>query len=315
MDNVPTLEMIQKAVKSTDGYIHHTPVLTSATLNHLSGKSVFFKCENFQKGGSFKARGAINAVMSLTKDQASRGVATHSSGNHAAALAIAAAYRKIPAYIVMPHNAPKVKKRAVEGYGAHIRFCEPTLQAREHALDEWNRETGASVIHPYNDKRVISGQATATIEFLHEIPQLDTLITPVGGGGLQSGTALAASYLSPQTTVLGAEPKQADDAYRSLRAGRLIPSVNPNTIADGLLTSLGTLTFAILLKHTRSIILVKEKDILHAMRLVWERMKIIIEPSAAVPVAAVLNPTNQISGKNIGIILSGGNIDLDEIPW
>jgi threonine dehydratase len=315
MADVPTLEMIQNAVKKTDGYIHHTPVLTSATLNHLSGKSLYFKCENFQKGGSFKARGAINAVMSLTTDQASRGVATHSSGNHAAALAIAAAYREIPAFIVMPHNAPEVKKRAVEGYGANIRYCEPTLQAREQTLEEWNRETGASVIHPYNDKRVISGQATATIEFLREIPQLDTLITPVGGGGLQSGTALAASYLSPQTTVHGAEPKQADDAYRSLQAMRLIPSVNPDTIADGLLTSLGTITFAILLKYTRSIILVEENDILYALRLVWERMKIIIEPSAAVPVAAVLKYPNQIPGSHIGIILSGGNIDLDAIPW
>ncbi len=311
----PTLIEIQQAAERIKPYIHRTPVFTSSSLNHMVQADLFFKCENFQKVGAFKFRGACNAVFSLSESEARRGVATHSSGNHAAALALAAQRRGIPAFIVMPKTAPEVKKAAVAGYGGKIVFCEPTLAAREATLAKIVEETGATFIHPYNDPRVIAGQGTATLELLAEVPELDIIMTPVGGGGLLSGTAIVASELSPTTQVIGTEPEGADDAYRSLQEGRIVPSIQPHTIADGLLTSLGDLTFAILQKYVQKIVTVSEKAIITGMRHVWERMKIIIEPSAAVPVGALFERKIDFTGKRIGIILSGGNVDLDRLPW
>ena len=289
--------------------------MTSSAIDAMAGCALFFKCENFQKVGAFKFRGASNAVLSLSDEEAARGVATHSSGNHAQALALAAKLRGIPAHIVMPSNAPAIKKAAVAGYGARLVECEPTLEARETTLDAVVRETGAAFVHPYNDPRVITGQATAAKELIEEVRALDILMTPVGGGGLLSGSALSAHYLSPGTAVIAAEPEGADDAARSFRAGHIIPSENPRTIADGLLTSLCDNTFAIIRAHVRDIVTVSDDAIVRAMRLVWERMKIVIEPSAAVPLAAVLERKLDVDGKRIGIILSGGNLDLDKLPW
>jgi threonine dehydratase len=311
----PTLIEIQQAAERIKPYIHRTPVFTSSSLNHMVQADLFFKCENFQKAGAFKFRGACNAVLSLSESEARRGVATHSSGNHAAALALAAQRRGIPAFIVMPKTAPEVKKAAVAGYGGKIVFCEPTLAAREATLAKIVEETGATFIHPYNDPRVIAGQGTAALELLAEVPKLDIIMTPVGGGGLLSGTAIVTSELSPTTQIIGAEPEGADDAYRSLQEGRIVPSIQPRTIADGLLTSLGDLTFSILQKYVQKIVTVSEKAIITGMRHVWERMKIIIEPSAAVPVGVLFERKIDLTGKRIGIILSGGNVDLDRLPW
>jgi threonine dehydratase len=276
---------------------------------------LFCKCENFQKVGAFKFRGACNAVAALSNATAQRGVATHSSGNHAAALALAARLHGIPAYIVMPETAPAVKKTAVAGYGGRIVFCEPTLEARETMLAQVVQETGATFIPPYNDPYVIAGQGTAALELCEDIPALDVVLAPVGGGGLVSGTALAVAAVSPATRVVAAEPAGADDAYRSLQAGEILPSVHPQTIADGLLTSLGELTFAIIQQHVAEIVTVSEAAIISAMRHVWERMKMVIEPSAAVPIGALLEKRVNLTGKRVGVILSGGNVDLDRLPW
>jgi threonine dehydratase len=313
--NFPTLADVQAAAARIKPYAHRTPVLTCSSLNQIVKAQLFFKCENFQKAGAFKFRGACNAIWSLSESEAQRGVATHSSGNHGAALALAAQKRGITAFIVMPNNAPEVKKAAVAGYGDKIVFCEPTLAAREAMLAKVMEETGATFVHPYNDARVIAGQGTATLEFLEDVPNLDVILTPVGGGGLLSGTAIVASARSPKTQVIGAEPEGADDAYRSLQAGKIIPSVQPRTIADGLLTSLGDLTFRIIQKHVHQIVTVSEKAIVSAMRYVWERMKIVIEPSAAVPLGILLESKIDLTGKRIGLILSGGNVDLDRLPW
>lgn len=315
MTTVPTLDDIRKAAERIRPYAHRTPVLTSATLNRMLEMELFFKCENFQKIGAFKFRGACNTVMSLPAEEAGRGVATHSSGNHAQALALAAQIRGIAAHIVMPNNSPQVKKAAVAGYGAQITLCEPTLQSREETLEKVVAETGAAFVHPYNDYRVIAGQGTAALELLEEIGDIDVVMAPVGGGGLLSGAALAVSYLSPRARVIAGEPAGADDAYRSLQAGRIIPSQNPKTIADGLLTSLGEKTFDIIQKHVERIITVSEENIVKAMRLVWERMKIIIEPSAAVPLGALFENPLDLKGKRIGIIFTGGNVDLGKLPW
>jgi threonine dehydratase len=315
LSEIPTIEEIRNAALRINPYIHHTPILTCNGINNLTGGEIFFKCENFQKVGAFKARGATNAVFSLTENEVSRGVATHSSGNHAAALAYAARLRGIAAYIVMPRTAPKVKQEAVAGYGAQISFCEPTLQAREENLAKVVEKTGAVFIHPYNDYRIIAGQATAALELLEEINELDIVLTPVGGGGLTSGTALTVKYLSPKTKMIATEPEQADDACRSFHAGKIIPSVHPNTIADGLLTSLGDKTFGIIHNYVDDIVTVSEDGIIQAMRLIWERMKIIVEPSAAVPLGAILTHRIDITGKRVGIILSGGNVALDKLPW
>ncbi len=315
MNSFPTLSDIQQAARRIKPYAHHTPVFSCKTIDDLLNAKLFFKCENFQKVGAFKFRGACNTVMSLTEAQAKNGVATHSSGNHAQALALAAKIRGIPAYIVMPNTAPAVKKAAVEGYGAKITFCEPTLAARETTLAKVVAETNAEFVHPYNDYRVITGQATAALELIEEIDQLDIIMAPVGGGGLLSGTALSTAYTSPETKVIAAEPANADDAYRSFNAGKLIPSDHPQTIADGLLTSLGSHTFAIMQKHVNEVIVVSEAAIISAMRLIWERMKIIIEPSSAVPLGGLLESDFDIHGKRIGIILTGGNVDLEKLPW
>jgi threonine dehydratase len=290
-------------------------VLTCASINNILNAKIFFKCENFQKVGAFKFRGACNAVFSLSDADAKYGVATHSSGNHAAALSLAASIRKIPAYIVMPRTAPAVKKTAVKGYSGNITFCEPTLESRETTLEAVVKKTGAVFIHPYNDYNVIAGQGTAGLELLQEISDLDIIMTPVGGGGLLSGTAITVSQSSPSTRVIAGEPAGADDAYRSLQAGKIMPSVNPNTIADGLLTSLGDKTFPIIKKYVHRIVTVSDEFIIKAMRLVWERMKIIIEPSAAVPLGVLLEKKLDVIGKRVGIILSGGNVDLDNLPW
>ncbi len=311
----PTLQDIRAAAARIAPYARRTPVMTCRTIDERCGASLFFKCENFQRVGAFKFRGACNAVFSLSDAAAARGAVTHSSGNHAQALALAARLRGIPAYIVMPRNAPEVKKSAVMGYGGQITYCEPTLAAREETTARIAQETGAALVHPYNDYRVIAGQGTAALELWEEIGELDAVIVPVGGGGLLSGTAIAVAAHSPGTPVYGAEPAAADDAQRSLRAGRILPAGNPKTVADGLLTSLGDRTFPILQRLVRDIVTVSEDEIIAAMRLVWERMKIVIEPSAAVPLAAVIARRIDFAGRRVGIILSGGNVDLSRLPW
>lgn len=308
-------ETIIAAAEKIAPYIHHTPLLDSEQLNTMAGAQLWFKCENFQKAGAFKARGAHNALFSLSDQEAGKGVITHSSGNHAGALSLAAKNRNIRAYVVMPSTAPRVKVAAVESYGGAITFCEPTLEAREAMLRKIQKKTGATEIHPYNNEQIIAGQATAAKEVIDTHKHFDFIIAPVGGGGLLSGTALSAHYFSPHTRVIAAEPQGADDAFRSFRAGRLIPSTNPKTIADGLLTSLGSITYPLIMEHVDDIITVKEEAIIQAMKLVWERMKIVIEPSSAVPLAAILENKSRFRGMTIGIILSGGNIDLNRLPW
>jgi threonine dehydratase len=315
MNTQPNPTDIRQAAERIRPYVHRTPVLTCSSLDEQVGAQVFMKCENLQKVGAFKFRGACNAVFSLTDEEAARGVATHSSGNHAQALALAARLRGIPAYIVMPENAPAVKKAAVAAYGGQITFCKSTLDARENTLEKVVGESGATVIHPYNNHQVIAGQGTATLELLEEIPDLDVVIAPVGGGGLLSGTSIAAKGVSPNIRVITAEPEGADDAYRSLQAGHIIPSEKPQTIADGLLTSLCDLTFSIIQSNVEQIVTVSETAILESMKFIWERAKIIIEPSAAVPIALLWERKVDLSGLHVGVIISGGNVDLERLPW
>lgn len=310
-----TLTDIQQAAERIKPYAHRTPVMTNESLNQQVGAQVFMKCENLQKVGAFKFRGATNAVFSLTDEEAAQGVVTHSSGNHAAALALAARNRGIPAYIVMPSNAPQVKKDAVSGYNGQITFCEPTLQARESTMESIREKTGATVVHPYDNERVIAGQGTAVLELLADVPDLDIIITPVGGGGLLSGTAIAAKGLKPSIRVIAGEPEMADDAFRSMQAGKIIPSVNPKTVADGLLTSLGNLTFPIIQQNVEQIVIVSEAGIIASMKFVWERAKIIIEPSSAVAIGVLWEKKIDLSGLKIGVIISGGNVDLASLPW
>lgn len=311
----PTLNDIRQASERIRPYAHRTPVLTNESLNRQVEAQVFLKCENLQKVGAFKFRGACNAVFSLSDEEAARGVCTHSSGNHAAALALAARMRGIPAYIVMPNNAPQVKKDAVAGYGGMITFCEPTLAARESTLDRIRLDTGASVVHPYNDERVIAGQGTAALELLEDVPDLDVIIAPVGGGGLLSGTSIAATSIKKGIRVIAGEPEMADDAFRSIQVGEIIPSVSPKTIADGLLTSLGSLTFPIIQKNVEKIVTVSEAGIIASMKFVWERAKIIIEPSSAVAVGVLWEKKINLRGLKVGVIISGGNVDLKKLPW
>jgi len=311
----PTLTDIRAAAERIKPYAHRTPVLTCESLNQKVGAQVFLKCENLQKVGAFKFRGACNAVYSLTDEEAARGVCTHSSGNHAQALALAAKMRGIPAYIVMPNNAPAVKKNAVAGYGGRITFCEPTLEARENTLDSIRIESGAALVHPYNDERVIAGQGTAALELLEDVADLDVIIAPVGGGGLLSGTAIAATELKKGIRVIAGEPEMADDAFRSMREGVIIPSINPMTVADGLLTSLGALTFPIIQQRVEQIVTVSEAGIIETMKYIWERAKIVIEPSSAVAVGALWEGKIDLSGMKVGVILSGGNVDLEKLPW
>jgi threonine dehydratase len=296
-------------------YAHRTPVLTSRSVNGLLQADLYFKCENFQKVGAFKFRGASNAVFRLTPDQAKMGVTTHSSGNHAAGLALAASMRGIPSYIVMPDNAPAIKVKAVEGYGGHITFCKPTQEDREDTLRKVQKRTGATFIHAYNHFDVICGQGTASLELLEDYPDLQAVIAPVGGGGLLSGTLTYTKGFNPAIEGYGSEPLGADDAFRSLRDGTIHPSVNPQTIADGLRTSLCELTYRILSAKCDGILTVTEEGIIAAMRMIWERMKIVIEPSSAVPVAAVMEHPRYFAGKKVGIIISGGNADLDHLPF
>ena len=310
-----TLADIRAAHARIADKIHRTPVLTSATLDALCGAQLFFKCENFQKIGAFKARGATNAVFALTDAEAANGVATHSSGNHAAALARAARLRGIPAHIVMPSNAPKTKIESVRRNGGIIVFCEPTLAAREAACARIIAETGARLVHPFDDHAVMAGQGTATLELLEQAAELDLIIVPVGGGGLLCGTAVAAKGARPGIRVIAAEPAGADDAARSFAAGRIIPLEKASTVADGLRTSLGERNFPLIRQHVDEVVTVSEESIVAAMRRIWEVLKIIIEPSCAVPYAAIMEQKIDVSGKRVGIILTGGNVDLDALPW
>jgi threonine dehydratase/serine racemase len=311
------IDAIRLASLRIAGYAHHTPVMTCSTLDALAGRRLYFKCEQFQKVGAFKFRGACNAVMKLDRDEAARGVVTQSSGNHAQAVALAAKLRGIAAHIVMPNTASPVKRRAVEGYGATIYDCEPNTASRDARCDQVQQRTGAVLIHPFDHPDVIAGQGTAALELLDDLPALDAIITPVGGGGLLSGTAIAAKAVKPAIRLFAGEPKNADDAARSLAAGRPLPQESPRTIADGLLTSLGRLTFPIIRDHVEHIFTVSEEQIIAAMRLMWERAKLLIEPSAAVAVAAALTEEfKQLEGiRRVGVILSGGNVSLDRLPW
>jgi threonine dehydratase len=309
---IPDKQQIINAHERIKPYINHTPVMSSQGINEIAGCTIYFKCENFQKVGAFKSRGAMNAALSLTPEELAKGLATHSSGNHAQALARAAKILGTKSFIVMPRTAPEIKKRGVKGYGGEIFECEPTLQARESTLAEVVAKTGATEIHPFNDYNVIAGQATASKEFFEEVGQLDVIIAPVGGGGLLSGTALAAKYFSPQTEVVAGEPEGSDDAYRSMKSGKIEP-VQSQSIADGLLTSLGDKTFPIIKENVKEIIAVSDKEIISAMRLIWERMKIIIETSSAVAMAALLKQKEKFKDKRVGVILSGGNVDLEKV--
>jgi threonine dehydratase len=316
METLPiSLTQIREAHARIKPFIHYTPVLTSESINAFAGCEVYFKCENFQKVGAFKARGGLNAVLSIPAEQRKKGVVTHSSGNHAQAMAWAARDSGCNAYIVMPSTAPEVKKKAVAGYGAQITFCEPTQEARESNAARIMEETGATFVSPYNDYKVIEGQATATIEFLEEQTDLDFLMVPVGGGGLLAGTALAAHYLKPELQVYAGEPEGAQDAFLSMQKGEVVRIDKPNTIADGLLTTVGDKNFPIIKQLVKGILVVNDQEIIEAMRLIWERMKIIIEPSCAVPFAALLKNKEKFAGKKVGIILSGGNVDLAKLPF
>lgn len=310
-----TWSLLQEARERIAGKIDVTPVLTSSTLDAEAGAQLHFKCENFQKSGSFKARGATNAVFALSPEEARRGVATHSSGNHAAALSRAARVRGVPAYIVMPDNSPQAKRAAVARYGGEITYCQATLAARESAARELVAATGATLIHPYDDLAVMAGQGTAVVELLTQVPELEVILCPVGGGGLLSGTAVAAKSLKPSVRVIGVEPAGADDAARSFRAGRILPIVKPDTIADGLRASLGERPFAVIRRLVDDITTVSDELIVRAMRRIWDVMKIVVEPSGAVPYAALLSARTELRDRRIGLILSGGNLDLERLPW
>ena len=301
--------------KRIQPFIHNTPVLTSQLINKIAGSDIFFKCENFQKMGAFKMRGATNAIMQLSNAQRQKGVVTHSSGNFAQALSLAAKSLGVQAYIVMPNNAPQVKKDAVKEYGGIIVECEPNLTARELAAREIELNKGATFLHPSNDMDVILGQGTACIELLEKHPDLEYILTPVGGGGLIAGTALAASFFGTNCKTIGGEPFEVDDAYRSLKSGKIESNTSTNTVADGLKTQLGDINFPLIQKHVDKIIRVTEEEIIYAMRLIWERMKIICEPSCAVPLAAVIKEKDFFSNKKVGIIISGGNVDLGKLPF
>ncbi len=316
-----TFESVQRAATTIAGVAHRTPVMTCSAIDELAGRRLFFKCENFQKVGAFKFRGAFNAVSQLSDRDAASGVVTHSSGNHAQALALAAKMRGVPAYIVMPSTAPSVKKAAVEGYGAEVIVCEPNLAARESTASEVQARTGATFIHPYDNDDVIAGQGTAMLELFDQVAELgvslDAVITPVGGGGLLSGTCIAARGLDSSIRIFAGEPAGADDAARSFEAGTLIPQTGPKTVADGLLTSLGQRNWSIIRQHVEQIVTVSDDEIVAAMRLLWERAKLLVEPSSAVVLAAILSgqftPNRQV--ESVGVVLSGGNVDLERLPW
>lgn len=312
MKNHPDLKEVHERIKP---YIHRTPIMTSQLLNQVSGAELLFKCENFQRMGAFKMRGAANAILQLPEEQQQKGVVTHSSGNFAQAVSLAAKSLGVPAYIVMPSSAPQVKKEAVKSYGGEVTECPPTLDAREKAAEKIIQETGATFIHPSNDLEVIYGQGTAAVELLEDHPDLDFVVTPVGGGGLIAGAALAVSQLSPNCRTIGAEPYEADDAWRSMQSGQIETNETTNTIADGLKTQLGDKNFPIIQEHVQEIIRVKEPEIIAALKFIWERMKIVVEPSSATALAAVLREKELFRGKKVGIIISGGNVDLKKLPF
>ena len=312
---IPTLDDMKTARARVTPYIHRTPVLTSEFLNELTGVELFFKCENFQKAGAFKVRGACNAVFGLPDDMLAKGVATHSSGNHALSLSYAAGRRGIPCHVVMPRTAPQAKKDAVRGYGGIITECEPSTSSREEVFARVEAETGAEFVHPYNDHRVIAGQATCSAELIEQVDGLDAVVAPIGGGGMISGTCLTLSNLAPSVKIYAAEPLNADDAARSFRAGHIIADDAPDTVADGLKVPLKDLTWHFVQNHVTDILTATEQEIIDAMKLIWKRMKIVMEPSSAVPLATILKNKDTFAGKRVGIIITGGNVDLDSLPW
>ncbi|MDP4033327.1 MAG: pyridoxal-phosphate dependent enzyme [Pseudorhodobacter sp.] len=312
---IPTFDDVIAAHDRIGPYIHRTPVLTSRYLNALTGAELFFKCENFQKAGAFKVRGACNAVFGLRDDQLAKGVATHSSGNHALSLAYAAGRRGVPCTVVMPRTAPQAKKDAVRGYGGRIVECAPSTSSREAVFAGVVAETGAEFVHPYNDARVIAGQATCSRELLEQVPGLEAVMAPIGGGGMISGTCLTISSLAPAVRIFAAEPAQADDAYRSLKAGHIIADDAPDTVADGLKVPLKELTWHFVKTHVSEILTASEQEIIAAMKLTWQRMKIVIEPSSAVPLATILKNPAIFRGCRVGVVVTGGNVDLDKLPW
>ncbi len=312
---MPSFKDIQDAHERIRPFIHRTPVLSNASLNKLSGAELFFKCENFQKAGSFKIRGATNTVLQLTQEELDRGIVTASSGNHGAALSMAVSNRGGKTTVVMPNNTPKMKVDNVERNGGKIVWCEPVQESREKVLKELLAETGAVLVHPYNDERIIAGQGTAAKELLEDHPDLDMIVSPVSGGGLLSGTLCSAKEMNPDIKVYGAEPAEADDAYRSLQLGEIQANETTNTICDGLRAQIGTIPFPIIKEKVDGIITVSEEEIIDAMGMIWERMKIIVEPSSSITLAAVLKDKEVFTGKKVGLILSGGNVDLDHLPW
>jgi len=313
--SIPTINDMFAAHERIKPYIHKTPVLTSSYFNELTGAELFFKCENFQKAGVFKARGASNAVFGLGEEMLEKGVATHSSGNHALSLSYAAGRRGIPCTVVMPRTAPQAKKDAVKGYGGRIIECEPSTSSREAVFAEVVAETGAEFVHPYNDARVIAGQATCSHELIGQVEGLDAVVAPIGGGGMVSGTCLTLSNLSPETRIYAAEPENADDAARSFKAGYIIADDAPQTVADGLKVPLKEMTWHFVSNHVSDILTTSEQEIIDAMKLIWKRMKIVMEPSSAVPLATILKNREVFAGKRVGIIITGGNVDLDLLPW
>ncbi len=315
LEQIPTLADIRETHGAIAHMIHRTPVLTCNSIDELTGAKVYFKCENFQKIGAFKMRGASSASLRLSEEEKKRGLTTHSSGNHAQAVALSAKLLGVPAFIVMPENAPAIKKAGVKSYGGNIITCESTIEARERTLEKVRAETGATFIHPYDDYNVIAGQATAVKELIEDAPPLDIVVSPIGGGGLMSGTALCAKYLQPELKVFGAEPELVNDAYRSFRSGTMQFNTRIDTIADGLRTNLGEKTFPIIKSHVDDIFTASEEGIVKAMRLIWERMKIIVESSCSVPLAAMLENPDAFAGKKVGIILTGGNVDLGALPF
>ncbi|MFV0244186.1 MAG: beta-hydroxyaspartate dehydratase BhcB [Qingshengfaniella sp.] len=312
---IPVYEDMLAAHERVRPYIHRTPVLTSGYFNDLVGAELFFKCENFQKAGAFKVRGACNAVFGLPDDMLEKGVATHSSGNHALSLSYAAGRRGIPCHVVMPRTAPQAKKDAVRGYGGQITECEPSTSSREETFAKVQAETGAEFVHPYNDPRVIAGQGTCSRELMEQTGGLDMVVAPIGGGGMVSGTCLTLSTLAPEVQIFAAEPEQADDAYRSFKAGKIIADDAPETVADGLKVPLKDLTWHFVSNHVTDILTASEEEIVDAMKLIWKRMKIVMEPSSAVPLATIIKNKERFAGKRVGVIVTGGNVDLDKLPW
>ncbi len=313
--DIPTFDDVITAHDRIRPYIHRTPVLTSSFLNGLTGADLYFKCENFQKAAAFKARGASNAVFGLSDAQAAKGVATHSSGNHGLCLSYAAGRRGISCTVVMPRTAPQAKKDAVRGYGGRVVECEPSTSSREAVFAEVVAQTGAEFVHPYNDRRVIAGQATCSRELNEQVEGLDAVVAPIGGGGMISGTCLTLSHVAPKVKIYAAEPKQADDAARSFRAGHIIADDAPETVADGLKVPLKELTWHFVQKHVTDILTAEEDEIVEAMKLIWKRMKIVMEPSSAVPLAIIMKNPEVFRGKRVGVIITGGNVDLDRLPW